>query len=106
MNDRITARAIIPAEPGWYLMRYYAGPGINCDPIIAWDVERHEGTAAVWHLVRPIMAYGTELEGDDVRTAYKRPDGVFERHDEAGVLVTYATVAELIADFRRETVAA
>jgi hypothetical protein len=120
MTDKITARAIVPAQPGWYLVLYieaaegYPG-GLSCEPIVAWDVERCEGEYAetvrrprdeTWtsHTVLPLTVNGNAEAVANLQ-ALKRPDGTFEMWSGGPGGNTHATEAALIEAFRTEAAA-
>jgi hypothetical protein len=109
MNDKdeITARAIIPAQPGWSVV-HYIEPGcgatpdayeLRFEPIIAWDITRYEGEKRgetwMFHDVAPLTAYGGGVE-DKNFTAIKRPDGTFDMSWHR----SFDTEAKLIEELR------
>jgi hypothetical protein len=108
-NDKITARAIVPAQPGSYLVQYYEGgdgpDGVRYEPIIAWDIARVEGEyhlarrGETWttHGVEPLTVYGGVKDDDRNFTAIKRPDGTF---DTITWDLGFDTEARLIDEFR------
>jgi hypothetical protein len=100
MSDEITLRAIVPAEPGWFVVRFIGDDASRTDdprclwyyPIVAWDIERSEH----FHTVLPVTADGERVDNWGIRAAFKRPDGTFESF-EGG---RYKTEADLIESFK------
>jgi hypothetical protein len=105
-NDEITARAIIPAQPGWFFV-HYIEPGcgatpdayeLSFEPIIAWDITRREGEerGKTWmiQVVVPLTVYGG-VGGDKNFTAIKRPDGF-----DMAWYRSFDTETKLIEEFR------
>jgi hypothetical protein len=80
MNDEITARAIIPASPGWYLARLlFGGSDKKCslvfEPVIAWSIAREEEDRA--YKVDPLTVTGNPNDYSEI-WALKTPDGKYQ----------------------------
>jgi hypothetical protein len=78
MNDEITLRAIIPAEPGWYLARLlFGGSDEKCplvfEPVIAWVIEREDRA----YKVDPLTVTGNPNDHSEI-WALKTPDGKYQ----------------------------
>jgi hypothetical protein len=108
MSDEITLRAIVPAEPGWAVVRFIEGADDSrClwyYPIIAWDIERGDhclrggGEKFVSHTVLPLTVDGGNIDNYGSLQAFKRPDGTFETF-EGGCC---KTEADLIESFKEQ----
>jgi hypothetical protein len=105
--------SIIPAQPGWDVAIFAsASPGPNgwedhfmLWPIIAWEVERHEGDRHTWdepnvnHTLTPLTAEGNLHPLSNV-WALKPPDG---RYIFVGDGIIHANEADALEEARKQT---
>ena len=101
MKQPSTKTVIVPAQPGFAVMRYQ--PGTDAEPesfqeldVIAWAIMTSEAdfTADASTFVQPVTLEGIEAEGHENVYVVRVPSGQFERAGAA----TYATKAAALED--------